>query len=89
MVRGAAEGRILSDRTPPAVDVTATLGCGCRVAFRPGVEGSPVTVVIAQKAPTCTVGIHVTGLAVYDHREALRPATRPLPAALTDHEEEN
>jgi hypothetical protein len=48
-----------------------------------------VTVVIAHKAATCTVGLHVASLPVYDHREALRPATRPLPAALTDHEEEN
>lgn len=79
----------MSERRSPAVDLVATLGCGCRVGFRPGVEGSPVTVVIAQKAPACTVGIHVAGLPVYDHREALRPATRPLPAALTDHEEEN
>jgi len=79
----------LSARRPPAVDPVATLGCGCRLAFRPGVEGSPVTVVIAEKPPSCTVELHVAGLPVYDHREALRPATRPLPAALTDHEEEN
>jgi hypothetical protein len=80
----------VSDQKPAASDAMAvTLGCGCRVAFRPGVEGSPVTVVIAHKAATCTVGIHVASLPVYDHREALRPATRPLPAALTDHEEEN
>jgi hypothetical protein len=69
--------------------LTATLGCGCRVAFRPGVEGSPVTVVVAHKAETCTMAIHVAGLPVFDHREALRPATRPLPTALTDHEEDN
>jgi hypothetical protein len=79
----------LTERRVPAADPVATLGCGCRVAFRPGVEGSPVTVVIAHKAATCTVGLHVASLPVYDHREALRPATRPLPAALTDHEEEN
>jgi hypothetical protein len=75
---------------PPANHevASARLGCGCVVAFRPGVEGSPVTVVIAQKAETCTMAIHVAGLPVFDHREALRPATRPLPAALPDHEEE-
>ena len=78
-----------AQRPSPNEVVSARLGCGCRVAFRPGVEGSPVTVLIAQKAETCTIAIHVSGLPVFDHREALRPATRPLPAALTDHEEEN
>jgi hypothetical protein len=79
----------LSAKRPAPNEVSgARLGCGCRVAFRPGVEGSPVTVVVAQKAETCTIAIHVSGLPVFDHREALRPATRPLPAALTDHEEE-
>jgi hypothetical protein len=29
----------------------ARLACGCRVAFRDGVEGSPVTVVVDVKAP--------------------------------------
>ena len=67
---------------------SATLACGCRIGFRAGVEGSPVTVVVEQKAEGCRVAIHVGGLPVFDHREALRPATRPLPPAQTDHEEE-
>ena len=68
-------------------DISARLACGCRVAFRQGVEGSPVTVVVAQKADSCGVSIHVSGLPVFDHREALRPSTRVGPAIHTDYEE--
>jgi len=67
--------------------VIATLACGCRLAFKAGVEGSPVTVVISRKAETCYMPLHVAGLAVYDHREAMRPSTRPLPSLQTDFEE--
>jgi hypothetical protein len=66
---------------------TARLACGCTLAFASGVEGSPVTVVIVRKADACVIPIHVAGLAVYDHREALRPSTRLLPAMHTDYEE--
>jgi hypothetical protein len=65
----------------------ARLSCGCVLRFRDGVEGSPVTVVLHEKAPGCTVPIHVAGLPLYDHREALRPATRPLPPVQPDFEE--
>jgi hypothetical protein len=68
-------------------DFTARLACGCTLAFAAGVEGSPVTAVIRTKATTCTMSIHVAGMAVYDHREALRPSTRPLPAQHSDYEE--
>jgi hypothetical protein len=68
-------------------DLTARLACGCTLVFSRGVEGSPVTGMILSKAPTCTMSIHVAGLPVYDHREALRPSTRPLPALHTDYEE--
>jgi hypothetical protein len=51
-------------------ELVATLACGCRVGFRAGVEGSPVT-----------------GLAVYDHREALRPSTRLHPTIQPDYED--
>jgi hypothetical protein len=54
----------------------ARLACGCRVAFRAGVEGSPVTVVVEQKSPGCILPLHVRDLPVYDYREALRPSTR-------------
>jgi hypothetical protein len=64
------------------------LACGCTVGFRVGVSGSPITVLIARKAPGCQMSIHVGGQPVYDHREALRPATRPLPHLHTDFEEE-
>ncbi len=63
-------------KTPLDPPTSARLGCGCAVAFRPGVEGSPVTIVIARKADGCPVSIHVGGLPVFDHREALRKATR-------------
>jgi hypothetical protein len=65
----------------------ARLACGCTLAFTAGVEGSPVTAVVAEKAPSCALSIHVAGLPVYDHREALRPSTRPLPALHSDYEE--
>jgi hypothetical protein len=35
------------------------------------------------------VSIHVSGLPIFDHREALRPATRLLPTAQPDFEEDN
>jgi hypothetical protein len=65
----------------------ARLVCGCEAVFREGVEGSPVTVVIKTKGVRCTIPIHVGGLPVYDHREALRPSTRPLPPIQPDYEE--
>ena len=67
----------------------ARLACGCVVGFREGVQGSPVTVVLERKAAGCGIAIHVGGAAIYDHREALRPATRPLEPAQPDYEEEN
>jgi hypothetical protein len=57
------------------------------LAFRAGVEGSPVTVVVETKATSCTVGLHVAGLPVFDHREALRASTRIAPPVHTDFEE--
>lgn len=66
----------------------ARLACGCRVAFREGVEGSPITVVVADKAPHCQVSLHVRDLPIYDYREALRPSTRINPAEHEDFEEE-
>lgn len=64
------------------------LACGCQIGFRDGVEGSPVTVVVASKADGCQVGLHVAGLPVFDHREALRPSTRHMSAIQPDFEEE-
>jgi hypothetical protein len=58
----------------------ARLACGCRITFREGVEGSPVTVVVDQKSSACTLPLHVRDLPVYDYREALRPSTRSGPA---------
>ncbi len=69
------------------VPVRARLACGCLVCFRDGVEGSPVAVVIDVKAAACVLSMHVAGLPVHDHREALRPSTRFLPAAHSDYEE--
>lgn len=66
----------------------AQLSCGCTVGFRSGVEGSPVTVVIDAKAAGCANAMHVRSLPVYDFREALRPATRPIHAEEPEYEEE-
>lgn len=66
----------------------ARLACGCRVSFREGVEGSPVTVVVESKAPGCPHAFHVQALPIFDHREALRPSTRVVPRAEGEYEEE-
>ena len=66
---------------------TARLACGCTLRFAPGVEGSPITVMLSRKADGCTVPTHVAGLPVFDHREALRPSTRLQPTVHTDYEE--
>ena len=66
----------------------ARLACGCRIAFREGVEGSPVTVVVDDKAPGCVMPLHVRNLPIYDFREALRPPTRFLPIEEEEYEEE-
>ena len=65
----------------------ARLACGCRIGFRDGVEGSPVTVVVDQKGPACALSLHVRDLPLFDYREALRPSTRPLPPIEEDYEE--
>lgn len=65
----------------------ARLACGCRVTFREGVEGSPVTVVVDEKAPGCTLLLHVRDLPIYDFREALRPSTRVVPLEEEGYEE--
>ena len=65
----------------------ARLACGCRIAFREGVEGSPVTVVISTKSAACGITSHVGSLPIYDHREALRPSTRLAPPVQPDFEE--
>ncbi len=66
----------------------ARLSCGCRLGFRVGVAGSPVLAVIERKAGRCPIPFHVEGLAIYDHREALRPSTRPRPTEEEGYEEE-
>jgi len=66
----------------------ARLACGCRITFREGVEGSPVTVVLEHKAPTCVIPVHVRDLPLYDFREALRPSTRLGPPEEGEYEEE-
>jgi hypothetical protein len=39
----------------------ARLACGCQLAFREGVEGSPVTVVVDKKGGHCVMPFHVSG----------------------------
>jgi hypothetical protein len=65
----------------------ARLACGCRISFREGVEGSPVTVVIEQKSAACALSLHVTNLPLFDYREALRPSTRLVPPNEEEYEE--
>jgi hypothetical protein len=65
----------------------ARLACGCRISFRDGVEGSPVTVVIDQKGAACALALHVRDLPVFDYREALRPSTRLAPRNEEEYEE--
>ena len=66
----------------------ARLACGCQLAFREGVEGSPVTVVIEVKGGHCAMPLHVRDLPLYDYRVALRPPTRTLPLEEEEYEEE-
>ena len=66
----------------------ARLACGCRIAFREGVEGSPVTVVVDEKGTCCVISLHVRDLPLYDYREALRPPTRSQPLEEEEYEEE-
>jgi hypothetical protein len=70
---------------PPLV--TGRLACGCQIGFRAGVEGSPVAIVLDRKSPACAMSIHVAGLPIHDHREALRPSTRFAPPIHSDYEE--
>ena len=56
--------------------------------FRDGVDGSPYTVFVADKAAACRMNLHVRNLPIYDYREALRPSTRMHPAEHEDFEEE-
>ena len=67
----------------------ARLACGCRLAFREGLSGSPVTVVLEAKSTGCVNLRHVSGLPLYDYREALRPSTRLGPPEEEEFEEEN
>ena len=67
----------------------ARLACGCRLSFREGLSGSPVLVVLDTKASGCANPCHVSGLPLYDYREALRPSTRLGPPEEEEFEEEN
>jgi hypothetical protein len=69
--------------------VNARLACGCRLAFREGSSGSPVLVVLDAKSTGCVNPRHVSGLPLYDYREALRPSTRFNPAEEEEFEEES
>ncbi len=64
----------------------ARLACGCTLGFR---EGHPVVAVVTEKSAACQIAMHMAGAAVYDLRDGLRPATRPLPHIHTDFEEES
>ena len=67
--------------------LTARLACGCRVGFHDAKPGVPVTAFIERKSETCTLALHVGGMALYDHRSALRPSTRFNPPIQPDYED--
>ena len=71
----------------------ARLACGCRLAFREAVRdsatASPVLDVLDQKSTGCVNPRHVSGLPLYDYREALRPSTRLGFLEEEEFEEEN
>lgn len=69
--------------------VNARLACGCRLAFREGLSGSPVLVMLEAKSTGCVNPRHVSGLPLYDYREALRPSTRLGLLEEEEFEEEN
>jgi hypothetical protein len=66
----------------------ARLACGCRIAFKEGVEGSPFFIVVDVKSSGCPSPLHVEGLPLYDYRESMRPPTRALPPGEEEYEEE-
>lgn len=67
----------------------ARLACGCRLTFRDGSTGSPVLVMLENKAAGCTNPRHVSGLPLFDCRESLRPSTRLGFPGEEEFEEEN
>ncbi len=74
----------------------ARLACGCRLGFREAAKenvtkgtGSPVLVILEAKSTGCVNSRHVSGLPLYDYREALRPSTRFNPAEEEEFEEES
>ena len=81
---GREKGSQSSGQLSPA---GADLACGCRVAFQPGADGSPILVVIARKSGACQMALHVAGLPVFDRRAALRPPTRIGPPLQPDFED--
>jgi hypothetical protein len=52
----------------------ARLACGCRIGFREGVEGSPVTVVVDEKGPACPLTLHVRDLPLFDYASVDAPS---------------
>jgi hypothetical protein len=67
----------------------ARLACGCRLTFREGSFGSPVLVMLENKAAGCTNPRHVSGLPLFDCRESLRPSTRLGSPGEEEFEEES
>ena len=67
----------------------ARLACGCHLGFREGSAGSPVLVMLETKSVGCVNPRHVSGLPLYDYREALRPSTRLGPPGEEEFEEAN
>ena len=66
---------------------TARLACGCRLSFQGGQPDGQATVVLERKSETCTIPMHVGGMALYDHHPTNRPATRVTPPQQPDYED--
>jgi hypothetical protein len=74
----------MSARQPRPIVSEARLSCGCVLGFR---DGHPVVVVVTEKSAACPIANHMAGAPVFDRRDAIRPATRPLPPLPADYEE--
>ena len=66
---------------------SARLACGCRLSFQGGHPEGQATVVLERKSETCTIAMHVGGMALYDHHPAMRPMTRVHPTPQADYED--
>jgi hypothetical protein len=65
----------------------ARLACGCTLAVHDRTESRGISVMVQSKSESCPLPTHVAGMPLYDHRHAVRPATRVHPHVQPDWEE--